>query len=178
MAEGRIAIRYAKPLIDLAEEQGELEKVKKDIESIHSLCESSRDFLLMLQSPIIPHLKKGEILRKVFSGKVSAMTSSFLDLIVRKNRESVIPDIAREFVRLYNEKKGLVDVSFVSAVALDSKGKKLAEKIVDQLTDKKANIKTSVDEELIGGFTIQLDDKKLDKSVSGELNSLKLKFKN
>ena len=46
-----------------------LDKVKADMESFSSICKESRDFSLMLKSPIIPHLKKAEILKKTFSGK-------------------------------------------------------------------------------------------------------------
>ena len=77
MAESRIANRYAKPLLELAEERGDIKDVKKDMDLLKDLCESSRDFLLMLKSPIIPHLKKGEILKKILDKKVSKTTSSF-----------------------------------------------------------------------------------------------------
>jgi len=58
MSTARIAIRYATPLLDLASEQGIEDKVKSDMDGFLSLCEKNRDFLLMLKSPVIPHLRK------------------------------------------------------------------------------------------------------------------------
>ena len=73
MSDSRVAKRYAKPLLQLADERGKLDAVKQDLEMFVSLCEESRDLSNMLKSPIIPHLKKLSILEAVFKGKVDGV---------------------------------------------------------------------------------------------------------
>jgi F-type H+-transporting ATPase subunit delta len=51
MSNVRLATRYAKSLIGLATERGELEKVFGDMEWLQSLCKGNRDFVTMLRSP-------------------------------------------------------------------------------------------------------------------------------
>ena len=86
MSAGRIAARYAKPILELAEEKKVLDKVKADMESFASICKESRELSLMLKSPIIPHLKKAEILKKTFSGKYNDLTLQAFDLMTRKKK--------------------------------------------------------------------------------------------
>ena len=65
MSITRIAVRYAKPLLELAEERKSLEAVRADMLGFAELCKTNRDFALMLKSPIIPHLKKAQILKAI-----------------------------------------------------------------------------------------------------------------
>ena len=81
MSVSRIAIRYAKPLLDLAVEKKVLDKVKADMENFIEICKENRQFTSMLRSPIIAHLKKAEVLNKIFKGKVNDLTLSALTII-------------------------------------------------------------------------------------------------
>ena len=65
MADARVASRYVKSLLGLAVEQGVLEAVNTDMQFFDKVCHSNRDFVLMLNSPIIRHEKKKEILNKL-----------------------------------------------------------------------------------------------------------------
>jgi F-type H+-transporting ATPase subunit delta len=69
MSDSRIAVRYAKPLLSLAQEQGKLDIVKDDMEAFLKICDADRNFVLMLKSPVIPHTKKAKILDLIFKGK-------------------------------------------------------------------------------------------------------------
>lgn len=178
MSISRIAIRYSKPLLALAEEQKVLETVKADMLNFNDLCKTNKDFVLMLKSPIIPHLRKAEILRKIFGGKVAPLTSTFLDIVARKNREQFLPEIAEEFIALYNVKMGFQEATVTTTVALDKEMKASFEKLVADITGKKPLLKEKVNPDLIGGYVLKLADKQIDESISGQLKDLKLKFQN
>jgi len=178
MSDGRIAARYAKPLLELAEEQKVLDKVKSDMDSFTSLCKESKDFSLMLKSPIIPHFKKADILKKAFLGKYNSLTVQMFDLITKKNREDVLEPIAREFIRLYNEKKGIAEVGVTTTFKLDGEMKKSFQKLAKEITGKEPFLTEKVDPDILGGFVLKLGDKQIDDSVRGQLNNLKLKFSN
>lgn len=176
MSEGRIAVRYATPILELAEEKNVLESVKQDMESFLNVCKESRDFSLMLKSPIITHLKKADILRKVFTGKVNELTLQAFDIITRKSRESLLERIAEEFLHLYNIKKGMTEVSVTTSIKLDADLKKAFEKLSKEITGKEPILKEKVDPEIVGGYILRLGDRQLDESISGQLKDLKLKF--
>lgn len=176
MSAGRIAIRYATPIIELAEEKKVLDKVKADMEMFAGLCKTERDFALMLKSPIIPHLKKAEILNKIFSGKVEAITLQAFDVIARKSRESLLAEIAEAYLHLYNDKKGLAVVSVTTSFKLDADQKKAFEKLAKEMSGKDPILKEKVDPSIVGGYVLNLGDTQLDQSVSGQLKDLKLRF--
>ena len=176
MSNQRIAIRYAKPLMALAEEQKVLKKVMDDMSNFAELCEANRDFLLMLRSPIIAPLKKANILDKIFKEKSNKLTLSAFNIIARKNRENLLPEIAQEFVNQYNEKMGIQQAVVRTTYKLDVKTRKLFEGIVEKTTGKKAVMKEEVDPEILGGFVLRMGDKQLDQSVASDLKEIKLKF--
>src|SRR5258706_645005 len=113
----RIASRYAKSLIDLAIEQGKLDIVLEDINAFVEATKN-RDFVLLLKSPIVKSDKKEKVLDAIFKGKIDVLTSSFLQIIVRKGRESQLAEIAQEFINQYREIKGISTVNIVSAEPL------------------------------------------------------------
>ena len=71
MAEPRIAHRYAKSLIDLAREQKSLDAVFADMELVLKAINESRDFSVLLKSPVISTDKKLAILKEIFSAKIN-----------------------------------------------------------------------------------------------------------
>lgn len=176
MSEGRIAIRYATPILQLAEEKKVLDNVKADMDAFINVCEESRDFALMLKSPIIPHLRKSEILKKIFKGKVNEITMGAFDIITRKKRESLLKDIAEEFVHLYNARKGLEEVSVTTSIPLDADMRKAFEKLAKEISGKQPILEEKVDADIVGGYILKVGDRQIDDSVRGQLKELKLKF--
>ena len=177
MSEQRIASRYAKPLLELAEEKGCLEEVMKDMVNFKSLCESNRDFVLMLKNPIIPHLKKLTILKEIFTKKVNDLTLSSFELIARKSRERYLPEVAREFTRRYNVFKGIAEATVITVNPLNKSLIKDVTEVVKNITGKSdVELVQKVDADILGGFILKIDDRQIDDSISGKLNELKLKF--
>jgi len=176
MSESRIAKRYATPLLKLADEQKSVDIVKSDMEQFLAVCKGSMTFLKMLKSPVIPHLKKGEILVKIFEGKVSKLTLAMFNLIVRKNREKILPQIAREFINAFNEARGFHPAHVMTAVALTTTLKSSVKELVKNISSKKPLLTAEVEKNIIGGYILTMDDRQIDQSVKGALNKLKLKF--
>ncbi len=177
MADSRVASRYVKSLLGLAVEREALEKVHQDMVLFSKVCKENRAFTLMLRNPIIKHDKKREILEKIFSGKVNALTLAIFDIITRKNREPLLPTIASEFHLAYNEYKGVGGATVTTAVPLDAKLRSEIEKIVKKLSDKKeVEIEEKVDASMIGGFVLNVGDRQVDASIKNKLNALKVTF--
>lgn len=176
MSVRRIANRYAKPLLELAEENKVLDQVKEDMDGFSSLCQENRDFLLMLRSPIIPHLKKAEILKSIFEGKANKLTMSAFDIITRKNRENLLAEISSEFVRLYNEKMGYQEATVTTTFPIDEQLRSSFQNIVKGVTGSQAVLNEEIDKSILGGYILRMGDKQLDESISSHLKEIKLKF--
>jgi F-type H+-transporting ATPase subunit delta len=179
MSLNKIATRYAKSLLDLSIEQNVLTEVKGDMESFLRMI-TNKDLHLLLKSPIVNATKKEQIFKALFDGKFNKLTSAFMTLILKKGRESNLPDIAKDFIRQYKELIGLSSVKITSAVALDEatiadlKTKLIASKE----TAKDVEVITAVDPKLLGGFVIQIGDKLYDNSILHKLNQVKKNISN
>jgi len=176
MSEYRIATRYAKSLLELAHERGELEKVHADMQLFQEVCDQNRNFRMMLRNPVVTNDKKYNILKKIFEKKVHKLTMAIFKIITDKNREAYIPDIAREFHNQYNELKGIKVANITTPIALTDDIKKEIHKLVKKMLDKEVELKEEIDEDLVGGFVLKVGDRRLDESISGKLKKLKLDF--
>jgi F-type H+-transporting ATPase subunit delta len=174
MSAVKLASRYAKSLLDLAVEQNQLEAVHNDILYCDAIIKASRDFTLLLKSPIIPSDKKLSIINTLLAGKVTMLTLSFFKIMVSKRREAYLVDITKEFVRQFNVNKNITPIRVTSAVALDADTvKEIIAKVKLQGNLKDTEVTTEVDESLIGGFIVQYEDKLIDASISKNLKQLR-----
>jgi F-type H+-transporting ATPase subunit delta len=176
MSEIRVASRYAKSLIDLAIERNELELVKNDVDLFLATAKASSELRAVLKNPIVPIDKKHNILNGLFSAKVTKSTKSFFDIVVNKGRASVLYATAKEFIEQYNEKKGILRAKIVSAVTLSESAEKEILSIVEKVTGKTVFLEKSVDQNLIGGFVLTVNDNQFDASISKSLAQLKKSF--
>ncbi|MEP2669990.1 MAG: ATP synthase F1 subunit delta [Cyclobacteriaceae bacterium] len=178
MSDFRAASRYVRSLLGLAQEQGVLDEVHKDMQFIDKTCNENLELVSLLRSPIIKSDKKKAVLYKIFEGKVQKLTMAIIDIVTRKNRESILPSIAREFHNAYNDFKGIQKATITSTVALDADILKEVEEMVKKLSEKKIiELEERVDSSLIGGFILNVGDKQVDASISNKLKSLKVMFK-
>jgi|SRR5690606_19621913 len=171
-----VASRYAKSLIDLAQEQGQLDAVKGDVESVISVLKSNSELLAVLKNPIISTDKKRNILAAIFEGKINPVIVSFFYILVNKGRAAILLDIAKEFVREYNEAKGIVNASVTSAMPLSEANLAELQKIIEDEIKAQVVLKNIVDSSLIGGFIVRVGDRQMDASIAGKLNKLEKHF--
>lgn len=177
MVDSRAASRYVKSLLGLAVEKNALEPVHHDMLLFSKVVEENRGFELMLRNPIIKHDKKRAILEKLFDGKVHPLTMAIFDILTRKNREPLLPAIAKEFHTAYNLYKGIGKAFITTAVPLDEQLRSEFENIVKRLSEKeKVELTEKVDAEMIGGFVLNVGDRQLDASIKNKLKALKVKF--
>jgi F-type H+-transporting ATPase subunit delta len=177
MAESRVASRYVKSLLGLAQEQKALDNVHNDMLLFTKVCNENHSFTLMLRSPVIRHDKKKDVLHKVFAGKVHPLTLAFFDIITRKNREPLLPSIAREFHNAYNEQKGIGTAVVTTAFKIDAQLRGEIEGIVKKISNKsQIELVEKIDADMIGGFVLSVGDRQVDASIKNKLKVLKTKF--
>lgn len=172
----KAARRYAKALLQAALEQDKLDRVEKDIRFISNTIDDSNELRVFLRSPVIKSEDKLQGLSSIFGSRISKETMELLRLLSEKRREHLLKDICTGFLQLYNEHQGIVEVDVISAFELDQKQKKeLQHELVD-LTGKKVKMNITVDNSLIGGLIVKIDDTVIDGSVRHKIRMLKNQF--
>jgi F-type H+-transporting ATPase subunit delta len=179
MPNPRLASRYAKALLEIAIEKGQLEEVFADVSWLHSVCKSNRDFVNLLRSPVINADTKKKIVEAIVGERISVISSGFIRLLITKNREATLPEIFIAFIAQYKEKKGIHIVKLTTAVPANDTVRKA---IIDQVSKAGgfANIELEekVDPSIVGGFVLQVGDKLVDASISYDLREVAKQFEN
>ncbi len=177
MYHSQINIRYARSLYLLAEEKGLLNEIKKDIDLLLQLYDDIEEIKTLLEHPVIKSSKKADVLSSLLKGNVNEYTMSFLQLIIKKKRENHLKYICIDFVDLFKKGQGLKTAVLTTAFELTKTQETNVKRSIEKEFKSKIDFNTKVNETLIGGLIIQVDDKQLDLSVSGQIQQLRDQFK-
>lgn len=179
MLNPRVASRYAKSLLDLSIERGELELVYADMLYLQKLTKESNDFLNFLRSPIIKSDVKVKAVAAVTAGNIGQLTTSFITLMITKTREAVLPEIITSFIKQYKAHKGIETVKLTTAVPIsDSMKNEIIAQVKKTGNIQILELEELVDPGIIGGFVIQTGDKLIDASISYDLKNIARQFEN
>ena len=173
MTSTRVARRYAAALMSVADTAAKLAAIGKDVESLGAILGSSRELVLLLQSPVISPRKKTEVLDAIFRGKLTAETATFLRLLVAKGREDQLPEIVVQFRVLRDRKEGTVPAEVVSAVDLTAAQHRQLQRELEAYTKKQVRLRQSVDPAIRAGLVVRLGDTVLDGSLRRQLERLR-----
>ena len=166
--------RYAKALLDLAREQGELEAVLKDVGALSEAWQVSTELRHITRNPVLPRpaLKAalGALMDKL---GVSRLVRNTVNLLADKGRLAQLEDVLRELEKLAQTETGHVRVEVTSAKPLsDAYYAQLKEKL-QRVTAKQVVLVKKQDPSLIGGVVTRLGDQVFDGSLSNRLSELK-----
>ncbi len=175
MSGTRAAIRYAKAVLALAQEQNIAEAVNADMSLVANTIEASKELKDVLFSPVVTSDVKKSALLAIFPN-VSKSTTDLVNTLITNNRIDLLGHVATKYVTLYNEAIGNQEAIVTTAVALtgDLETKVLAK--VKELTGKNVTLKNIIDETVLGGFILRVGDLQYDASISNQLNTLKREF--
>jgi len=177
MNNPRLAGRYAKSLLDLATEQNQVDPVYNDMKWLSSICKSNPDFVAVLMSPIIKADKKQAIIEAVTNGRVTSLTAAFIQLLVRKTRESNLYEIVTAYIDQFNLSRNIQKVKITTASPLSDELKTvIMANVKSALPNQSFEIETTIKEELIGGFTLETNGQLIDASIQRDLKDIKKQF--
>lgn len=176
MSIATVASRYAKSLIELAKEKNVVDEVYQDMLLFSRTADENSILMKVLGSPVVRHEKKLGILKGLFQDKVNPVSFSIFNIITRKNREAILDAIADEFVKLYDEYRGIQKATVISSVALTPDIRKQFISSLEAATGKTIELEEKVDENLVGGYILRVGDRQVDASLKSQLNALKIKL--
>jgi F-type H+-transporting ATPase subunit delta len=175
MAQTRAAIRYAKAVMSLANEQNSASKLNDDMKSIVNAVAESKDLSDMLQSPVIHSKVKKATLLEVFPN-MNKLSVKLIDLLVENKRIDIIDVVAQKINMLFDESQGTQIAKVTTAIPLT---KELEAKVltkVKELTGNDAEVQNTVDESILGGFILRVGDIQYNASIANKLDKLKREF--
>jgi len=172
MNESRISVRYAKALFQSALEKNILDRVNLDMIQVKEIC-SIPEVKSILANPVIIPSKKTRILHGLFEKDLHKLTMGLIDLVVKNGRERYIPSIARVFVHETKKHKGVTESVLTTAVKVDPEIKKQVSDLIEKLFKTKVDLKENIDDSIIGGFILKIEDNYIDASIRNKLRKIR-----
>jgi len=175
--QSRAAIRYAKAIYEIADEENFIKEIFNDMIRINKLNRDSSDFKNLLSNSIIDNFDKKKAILSLLE-KNNPITEKLLDLLIHNKRVAIISDIASCFIQLYNKNNNIKDAIVITASPIDND---LEKNILSQIkipAAKSINLINLVDSSIIGGFIIRYDGKEYNASIKQNLKNLKTELIN
>ncbi len=170
MSVQRIAGRYAKSLIDLAVEKDTLDDVLHDVKIFQETLRN-KDFFNLIKSPVISADKKRNVFKALFQDRIGGLSFIFVDIIIKKGRESILSEITQEFIAQYRSLKKITSARLITAVpATEELLAQVKSTIKGQgLATNEIELMTRIDKNIIGGFILEIEDSVYDASIKTKL---------
>ena len=172
MNDSRISVRYSRALFQAALDNKILERINRDMILLKDVC-ANPEIKEFLSNPVIRPSKKTEILENLLSKDVHKLTLSLIGIVVKNGRERFLPAIARVFVHDTMKYNDITESLLTTAVKVDPDIKKQISDLIANLFKTKVDLKETIDETIIGGFILRVDDSYIDASVRNKLRKIR-----
>jgi len=172
MNESQISVRYAKALFKSAVEKKILDAVNKDMDLLTETCKLD-NFQYMLELPSLQPSQKSKFISSIFAKNMSDTSMALIHLVIKNKRETYLPGIARNFRDLYRTEKGIRSAELVTAIEVDDSTIDSIRELIKKAFDSDVELTSSVDDDLIGGFVLKIEDQQYDSSVVSNLKRMK-----
>lgn len=173
MLTNQLAQKYAQAIYELSAEKKLLDQVEIELRLVESTINAHSDLSTLIYHPRVLAKAKKETLSKIFSLDVADFVLKFLMLLVDKRRETILPAIIREYVKLANIARDIVEAEVTTAMPLDQDQQSALMTKLGIVTGKTIVLKLHINKAIIGGVVVKIGDKLIDGSIARQLETLK-----
>ena len=175
MDSGLIPQRYAKALYKFAMEHGSTEAVYEEMKEVISSFQNNPRLAKVLANPFVGNSEKVDLLKAAAGSKVENDYLGFVKLILEKRREDYALQMSLAYRDIYRKANKISQVKITTASSLpETEMDRLRNLVSNSFKDTKLEFSEQINPELIGGFIIDVDDSRMDASISNELEQLRL----
>ena len=169
-----VARRYAQALLELAVEQGLLDKVVNDVATVADAWNTSVEFRNAIENPLVAlPVKKAVINELADQIGASPVTRNTLLLMIDRRRARALPYVAQWLRELADARQGLVHAEVTTATPLPDAYYGRLQTQLETMTGKRVVVDRRTDPALIGGVVTRIGDRIFDGSLRTRLQSLR-----
>ncbi len=169
---GVISVRYARALLKSAVEQKREAEVYREMQTLAQSYLQVPGLRLTIDNPMLGRDKKRMVLETAVGGTPTGLTSRFLQLVLKEQRESTLQLMANAYVTLYRKQKNITRGQLITAVPVSPETERRMKQMVERKTHGTVEFNTEVDPDILGGFILEYDTYRMDASVKSKLNSI------
>lgn len=168
------AKNYANALVDVVNDnKSTYVQISDDFQTIQEILDMSPELRDVLINPTVSFDLKIDIIEEIFKKEVSETMMNFLKVLIEKKRFKEFSQIHRAYINKLNEIHNIQPVTVVSAVELSETDKLQVIKKLETKLNKTVRPEWQLDNEIIAGLIIKIDDDIIDMSIRNRLAKLK-----
>jgi len=176
MKDQRAGLRYARALLELAESEGKLDTIYKELLETVELVQKYPEIPHLLMNTTIAREEKEDFLEKILPRQTTALLLNFMKVLIKKKRFQDLALIAGAFHKLYETKKGIQRVRVQSPLPLDEALKDKLRHALEKKMKREIVIEPEVNPEILGGLILDFEGTQIDGSFRTVLGELKQKL--
>ena len=169
---GVISVRYARALLKSATDQKLEEKVYQEMMTIAKSYLEVPQLRQTIDNPMLSKDKKQMLLLTAVGEKPSELTKSFIQLVLKEDRENVMQFMANSYITLFRKQKNVIRGKLTTATRVSAQTEQKMRQMVESKTNGTVEFETEVNPDIIGGFILEYDTFRMDASVKAKLNSI------
>jgi F-type H+-transporting ATPase subunit delta len=173
MNDSTIGRNYAETLLILAKKQGQQEEWGALIDAIAVAMQEDRTLKTFLESPKLAASQKIEILDKALGKRVPPVFLRFLEIVIAKRRQMLIPAIATEYRGLIDESEDRLHATVIVAREPAPAEKEALVKQLSRVLGKRVVAHITLNPAILGGLVVKVGDTVMDGSVRRRLATLR-----
>lgn len=174
MTTSALAKRYARAILELAQEQNQVERVGKELAEFAAMWQESSELRDLFANPKFgADVRKQTLVELTTRAALSPTAKNSVLYLADRNRISALPDIARAYEELAERAAGTMRAEVTSAAPLPDTYYAQLQKALEQATGRKISIEKKTDPSLIAGVVTRVGDQVFDGSVRTRLSELK-----
>ncbi len=170
---GDLARIWAAALLRVAEEQGVSDAVLGELEEVARYGEANPGFARAFLSSVGPAEQRRAAFERILRGRVSEVFADFVQVLDRKGRSGLLPEVARAYRAALQASRGIVDVEVVSVAPLGAAERERVGAAVRRRTGLEARLIERLDPSLLGGLVVRVRDSKFDSSLRTRLEKMR-----
>lgn len=171
-----VAKRYAKALFEVASQDNVTLEVEQQLQAVVEAIQSNVDIERFLTTPNISDADKLNAFNRALQGKLSQSVMNTVELLVKRRRTDILPDLLDSYIKLKGESLGMADALVYSTYPLDDSEIEAVATEFGQVAHKTIRVNNLVDKSLLGGLKVVIGDTLYDGSISGKLARLEKSF--
>ena len=169
---GVISVRYARALLKSATDAKIEDAVYAEMQQLAKSYVEVPQLRFTIDNPMLSKDKKEALLLTAVGKKPSSLIKTFIQLVLKEDRESVMQFIANSYVTLYRQQKNVIRGRLITAAAVSPATEQKMRCMVESKTNGTVEFETEVNPDIIGGFILEYDTFRMDASVKAKLNSI------
>jgi F-type H+-transporting ATPase subunit delta len=169
---GVISVRYARALLKSATDQKLEEKVYQEMMTIAQSYLEVPQLRQTIDNPMLSKDKKQMLLLTAVGEKPSELTKSFIQLVLKEDRENVMQFMANSYITLFRKQKNVIRGKLTTATRVSAQTEQKMRQMVESKTNGTVEFETEVNPDIIGGFILEYDTYRMDASVKTQLNNI------